>query len=99
MFQKVNETDRNGGGGLYEVLDITVNKIRDYEVGVAIIGKVGTTDTLAVQLSDLTNHRQFRFKGEASLEVIKVHRLKYACLLYTSPSPRDRSLSRMPSSA
>ena len=23
----------------------------------------------------------------------------YACLLYTSPSPRDRSLSRMPSSA
>ena len=24
---------------------------------------------------------------------------KEACLLYTSPSPRDRSLSRMPSSA
>ena len=23
----------------------------------------------------------------------------YRCLLYTSPSPRDRSLSRMPSSA
>ena len=23
----------------------------------------------------------------------------YDCLLYTSPSPRDRSLSRMPSSA
>ena len=23
----------------------------------------------------------------------------YGCLLYTSPSPRDRSLSRMPSSA
>ena len=26
-------------------------------------------------------------------------RLKETCLLYTSPSPRDRSLSRMPSSA
>ena len=25
--------------------------------------------------------------------------LGYGCLLYTSPSPRDRSLSRMPSSA
>ena len=25
--------------------------------------------------------------------------LKYACLLYTSPSPRDATLSRMPSSA
>ena len=29
-----------------------------------------------------------------------VHRrLLYACLLYTSPSPRDATLSRMPSSA
>ena len=25
--------------------------------------------------------------------------IRYACLLYTSPSPRDRSVSRMPSSA
>ena len=25
--------------------------------------------------------------------------LRYACLLYTSPSPRDRQKSRMPSSA
>ena len=25
--------------------------------------------------------------------------ISYICLLYTSPSPRDRSLSRMPSSA
>ena len=29
------------------------------------------------------------------IEVIK----SYYCLLYTSPSPRDRSISRMPSSA
>ena len=29
----------------------------------------------------------------------KRHRLISHCLLYTSPSPRDRSLSRMPSSA
>ena len=27
------------------------------------------------------------------------HWLPYICLLYTSPSPRDRSVSRMPSSA
>ena len=26
-------------------------------------------------------------------------RIVYGCLLYTSPSPRDRSVSRMPSSA
>ena len=28
-----------------------------------------------------------------------IHRIKYLCLLYTSPSPRDRTRSRMPSSA
>ena len=28
-----------------------------------------------------------------------VHRWAYDCLLYTSPSPRDRQKSRMPSSA
>ena len=27
------------------------------------------------------------------------HLMKYSCLLYTSPSPRDLSTSRMPSSA
>ena len=31
-------------------------------------------------------------------ELLKVHE-NYICLLYTSPSPRDRVLSRMPSSA
>ena len=31
-------------------------------------------------------------------EFIKEYKY-YLCLLYTSPSPRDRSLSRMPSSA
>ena len=32
-------------------------------------------------------------------DIHKKRRCIYACLLYTSPSPRDRSLSRMPSSA
>ena len=31
--------------------------------------------------------------------VIKMNSWRKSCLLYTSPSPRDRSLSRMPSSA
>ena len=29
----------------------------------------------------------------------RAHELTYVCLLYTSPSPRDRTRSRMPSSA
>ena len=39
---------------------------------------------------------------EASPPVCKIidyGKLKYSCLLYTSPSPRDRQKSRMPSSA
>ena len=30
---------------------------------------------------------------------IKIEEIDYICLLYTSPSPRDRQKSRMPSSA
>ena len=37
--------------------------------------------------------------NESDLEVNKKGVVDYACLLYTSPSPRDRTRSRMPSSA
>ena len=37
--------------------------------------------------------------AEAILDVGRVGRLLKHCLLYTSPSPRDATLSRMPSSA
>ena len=33
------------------------------------------------------------------ISIIHPRVLRYACLLYTSPSPRDGLLSRMPSSA
>ena len=36
-------------------------------------------------------------KGQAKRDILKA--LHYSCLLYTSPSPRDLSTSRMPSSA
>ena len=40
-------------------------------------------------------------EGEVSAEHLKKMALElaYDCLLYTSPSPRDRTRSRMPSSA
>ena len=49
-----------------------------------------------------------QFKGPAIAVVVPVHNgaaflqqclASLACLLYTSPSPRDRGWSRMPSSA
>ena len=36
--------------------------------------------------------------GDTALRILDEKKLKY-CLLYTSPSPRDRQKSRMPSSA
>ena len=41
------------------------------------------------------NH-QYRFAAAESVEKDKIPK---ACLLYTSPSPRDKTVSRMPSSA
>ena len=38
-------------------------------------------------------------RAKSLKELLKLHSLRDACLLYTSPSPRDRSISRMPSSA
>ena len=38
-------------------------------------------------------------KGKDKLKLYQYHTKVANCLLYTSPSPRDRSLSRMPSSA
>ena len=47
------------------------------------------------QLSGRVN---VRYEGESHTPRIRWQQLN-SCLLYTSPSPRDRSLSRMPSSA
>ena len=47
-------------------------------------------------LADLKTYLALRnYFGELKPDVV----MAYTCLLYTSPSPRDRSLSRMPSSA
>ena len=48
-------------------------------------------DQLAVDRYNLYHH----MKKLASLGLVENH----SCLLYTSPSPRDATLSRMPSSA
>ena len=44
-----------------------------------------------------TDSKRFRFKHQVRDNMF--HTLVFACLLYTSPSPRDATLSRMPSSA
>ena len=44
--------------------------------------------------------KHHRFSDDMGYDLIGAYGgLVYACLLYTSPSPRDRTRSRMPSSA
>ena len=38
-------------------------------------------------------------KAPAVIKKVNQGKLQFDCLLYTSPSPRDATLSRMPSSA
>ena len=54
-------------------------------------------------LTGLVNRREFERRFQRILESARSqgaqHAVCYVCLLYTSPSPRDGLLSRMPSSA
>ena len=58
-----------------------------------------------IEFHSVCEHHLLPFSGSAHIAYIPVDRivgiskLARLCLLYTSPSPRDRSLSRMPSSA
>ena len=48
------------------------------------------------------NNRRRGKKSEYAIQLMEKQKAKYTygiCLLYTSPSPRDRTRSRMPSSA
>ena len=57
-----------------------------HHTGTGNFGKIGTTSILVQDTSVSSVRRQYRYRYEV-------------CLLYTSPSPRDLSTSRMPSSA
>ena len=46
-----------------------------------------------------TRHVRFGGRSEFYVDARGASRVRWVCLLYTSPSPRDATLSRMPSSA
>ena len=76
--------------------------VQDAAAAKGISLKLGPFEMLGSQLSDSTNfsNPDIRAKIEAKLSKIDFTAFKgQACLLYTSPSPRDATLSRMPSSA
>ena len=66
-------------------------------------------EQVRLQVRDLNTQNQlFKAENEADVTELKIKAVLYEaqlnnnvkiCLLYTSPSPRDATLSRMPSSA
>ena len=55
-----------------------------------------STDVLSFPLNSLTEKSKTTYIGDI---IISYNFMDKPCLLYTSPSPRDRTRSRMPSSA
>ena len=60
--------------------------------------RMGTAALIRKTLYDAKTYSKKLLEGEIDPEKAPAPNFKI-CLLYTSPSPRDRSLSRMPSSA
>ena len=63
--------------------------------GYQFLTKPAFHNTVGTYLKQTTKKRL----SKAALETLSIIAYKQPCLLYTSPSPRDATLSRMPSSA
>ena len=87
MKEKIQEL-RNSGLAKLEKL-VTTDQLSDWHRD--FLGRKGELTLLLKQLGELPAEE----RPAAGKEV---NRIKL-CLLYTSPSPRDRQKSRMPSSA
>ena len=94
MMRKRPEIGKDG----YNIGDkvkgkVLLGKYSRYMQQLATVDK-GLTDAIAEQGCRFTHHTSIAPTGTISLSLAN-----NACLLYTSPSPRDRQKSRMPSSA
>ena len=75
-----------GGRASFDVVDIVQRDKTGYSVS-------------RHSLDDFLAAADDRNKAVAAIDRLIAPRPDWACLLYTSPSPRDATLSRMPSSA
>ena len=58
-----------------------------------------TVITTTVEVATNAGHEALDLTRDQTMALVEERGDAWVCLLYTSPSPRDRSLSRMPSSA
>ena len=73
--------------------DFSPHLIEENKKVIAELGLTANVTHICADARDIKEHIQNKF------DVVVVMGPFYHCLLYTSPSPRDRSVSRMPSSA
>ena len=82
-----------GGGGSTDTIQLSAGShtfSTDSKIATIEVVKTDSTSGSTVNLGGQTEG--FTIQGDAQIDNI-------TCLLYTSPSPRDATLSRMPSSA
>ena len=94
---KMNLANLHPGDALNDVSDFYTEIVGDRHVADLAAWHITSKDYIADTLK-----LQQRFSRDLVLDFgggIGTHALANACLLYTSPSPRDGLLSRMPSSA
>ena len=77
------------------IMKPSARKLRNTFDGKVIAGFAGSTAD-AFTLFEKFDEKLEQYNGKLLRSAVE---LAKDCLLYTSPSPRDRSLSRMPSSA
>ena len=95
-------THRQSFGATYQWAILSVLPMDDGDDGMAQNGMRPTDINAALGLpNEARTGLSLLLKVMASQGLIKRHELgkRWVCLLYTSPSPRDGLLSRMPSSA
>ena len=80
----------------------TPRKIRDYEDIEPVLSSEEVEDIAEIFKTPLTGTYNWDYTVQDN-RIAKLYelgkKLNWNCLLYTSPSPRDATLSRMPSSA
>src|SRR5665811_363563 len=92
----------SGAGGvgksyLIETLTVLIDSLKKYE-GTKNLLKAAPTGLSALNIDAVTCHKAFQLPVQKKKKSPGVGQY-INCLLYTSPSPRDRTRSRMPSSA
>ena len=84
--------------GLQKLCENILQPVRDHYATPVTISSGFRSEELCVAIGSSTNSQHA--KGQAAdFEIFGTPNAELACLLYTSPSPRDGLLSRMPSSA